>query len=85
MAALATGALVNLCTYSAQIKESFLFENEGIEMIIEYLDKKEELILINILRLIQVIIADPDNIELFSETIAEAKDQAAVKLLLKIR
>lgn len=80
LAALATSALVNLCNYSPDIKQIFFTKN-GLDLILEYLETKKELILMNVLRLIQVFIA---NSEQFTKKIAEERDQAAVKSLLKI-
>ena len=51
LAALATSALVNLCNYSPDIKQIF-FTKKGLNVILEQLLQKKEMILVNILRLI---------------------------------
>lgn len=51
LAALATSALVNLCSYSPDIKQIFLTK-KGLLVILEYLNSKKEIILLNVLRLI---------------------------------
>ena len=51
LAALATSALVNLCNYSPDIKQIFLTK-DGLNVILEYLETKKEVILLNVLRLI---------------------------------
>ena len=73
LAALATSALVNLCNYSPDIKQIFI-TNDGLNLILEYLQTKKEIILLNVLRLIQVFIASSENQEQFTKRIAEAKD-----------
>ena len=83
LAALATSALVNLCNYSPDIKQIF-FTKDGLNVILEYLNAKKEIILLNVLRLIQVFIANSANQEQFTKKIAEARNQEAVKSLLKI-
>ena len=62
LAALATSALVNLCYYSPDIKQIFLAK-DGLNIILEYLQTKKEMILLNILRLIQVFISNSVNQE----------------------
>ena len=73
LAALATSALVNLCNYSPDIKQIFLTK-DGLNVILEYLQTKKEIILLNVLRLIQVFISNSANQEQFTKKIAEAKD-----------
>ena len=48
---MATSALVNLCHYSPDIKQIF-FTKDGLNVILEYLNSKKEIILLNVLRLI---------------------------------
>jgi len=60
LAALATSALVNLCNYSPDIKQIFLTK-DGLNVILEYLKTKKEIILLNVLRLIQVFISNSAN------------------------
>lgn len=74
LAALATSALVNLCNYSPDIKQIFLTK-DGLNVILEYLETKKEVILLNVLRLIQVFISNSANQEQFTKKIAEARDQ----------
>ena len=59
LAALATSALVNLCSYSPDIKQIFVTK-DGLGVILEYLHSKKEIILLNVLRLIQVFIANSE-------------------------
>ena len=73
LAALATSALVNLCNFSPDIKQIFLTK-DGLNVILEYLQTKKEIILLNVLRLIQVFISSSANQEQFTKKIAEAKD-----------
>lgn len=80
LAALAASALVNLCNYSDDIKEIF-FQKNGLNVILEYLTCKREIILLNVLRLILVFIV---NSETFTKKITEENDQEAVKSLLDI-
>ena len=80
LAALAASALVNLCNYSPDIKEIF-FQKGGLNVLLEYLTCKREIILLNVLRLIQVFIAKS---ETFTKKICEENEQEAVKSLLNI-
>jgi hypothetical protein len=80
LAALATSALVNLCSYSPDIKQIFLTK-KGLLVILEYLNSKKEIILLNVLRLIQVFIVKSEQ---FTKKIAEEREQESVKSLLKI-
>ena len=70
LAALAASALVNLCNYSEDIKEIF-FQKNGLNVLLEYLSCKREIILLNVLRLIQVFIAKS---ETFTKKICEEND-----------
>lgn len=55
LAVLAASALVNLCSYSEDIKEIF-FQKGGLNVLLEYLTSKLESILLCVLRLILVFI-----------------------------
>ena len=77
---MATSALVNLCSYSPDIKQIFATKH-GLNVILIYLKKKEEIILLNVLRLILVFIA---NSEQYTKQFAELNEREAVKSLLNI-
>ena len=70
LSALATSALVNLCNYSDDIKEIF-FQKDGLDVLLEYLGEKREIILINVLLLIRVFISKS---ETFTKKICKVND-----------
>ena len=80
LAAMAAIALVNLCNYSEDIKEIF-FQLKGLNVLLEYLTDKREIILENVLRLMQILMAKSEQ---HTKKICEDNDQEAVKSLLKI-
>jgi hypothetical protein len=80
LASLSASALVNLCSYSDDIKDIFIQMN-GLIAILEYLKCKEEDTLHNVLRLFLALIAKSESI---TKIIIEENNNEAIRALLSI-
>ena len=82
LTALAVMAIVNMCNFSADIKDIFLQRN-GIAIINDLMDSKDEEILMNALRLVMTLIASKKGeTNMIGRQLAEDSDNKIIKRLI---
>lgn len=76
-------AIVNMCNFTHDFKEILISKN-GLMIIMDLLRNKDEIILINTLRLVMSLITQTDSESNLSRIITETNDHEIIRQLIRM-